>query len=378
MRNHLYSLNMRSRSLRLDLLRIFAAFWVLIYHWSGRSGFYQSLPRKWDLSWWPKFLDPIAKTGFLGVDVFFILSGAVIAQSIQNQSDAFKFAEKRFLRLFPTYFLATVLALLIAPIVDHGIHVSADYLDLTGIQFWAGGWTIVGAAWTLPIEIGFYFLAFLWILLSNKLSASHSDQNVVNSEKGDILGCFSSKNLRNFLSVWLLIVVVAPALNVPQINLIFVTLYAPYFILGATIARLKLSGKVDSTTFLHLFLSLFLSFRTLNGRVKSSAEISHHSIVALLILSFVVGYLLCPIKKLNLSSTVSEMSLLFGSIALMTYPIYLLHDTVGLSLVSLATNRGLPTKLSYCLVFIFILLLSWTCVRWYEPFFKRKFRSLQD
>src|SRR5437868_3423911 len=76
----------RQPLLALDLLRFAAAmlvvaFHLLVAHRSGRGG-------------------PIAENGWVGVQIFFVLSGYVIARSA-NGSTAGAFAERRLLRLWP-------------------------------------------------------------------------------------------------------------------------------------------------------------------------------------------------------------------------------------------------------------------------------------
>jgi peptidoglycan/LPS O-acetylase OafA/YrhL len=211
----------RKRSTTLDLLRIVACLWVLSFHWSGRGGFYPILKTPYDTSWWPHFLNPISKFGLLGVDVFFILSGAVIANSSINTKPR-RFAEARFLRLFPVYFLCTLIAILITPIAANGFNRTQDLFGVTGLQYWAGGPTIIGTSWTLPIEIGFYFLIYLAMYIVGK-----------NGE------CFTKHSLFRFLVGWLMLITLSPSLNFPSLTFLIVQNYAPYFIYGAVLSLLS-------------------------------------------------------------------------------------------------------------------------------------------
>ena len=80
----------------LDLLRFLAALMVVLYHFSYRGhigGFTEfSLP---EIGGWSKY-------GFLGVDLFFIISGFVIAWSADKHSLE-RFIGSRFLRLYPGF-----------------------------------------------------------------------------------------------------------------------------------------------------------------------------------------------------------------------------------------------------------------------------------
>ena len=53
------------------------------------------------------------KSGFLGVDIFFVISGFLMAL-LYNPNEKIKFFKRRALRLLPTYFSVTFLTILVA------------------------------------------------------------------------------------------------------------------------------------------------------------------------------------------------------------------------------------------------------------------------
>jgi peptidoglycan/LPS O-acetylase OafA/YrhL len=87
----------------IDGLRGVAAMMVVVVHISGAMFVQYG-------SWLPAWLERIMALGRLGVDVFFVLSGYVIAFSVRNGSYTFaflgRFAVKRSVRLDPTYWVA--------------------------------------------------------------------------------------------------------------------------------------------------------------------------------------------------------------------------------------------------------------------------------
>src|SRR2546427_494309 len=86
-----------SRVEALDLLRLVAVLAVVLYHfgfWGPAAGGMPAMP----------WLAPVAKYGFLGVPVFFIISGFVIAYSAEGRTAA-GFAIARFSRIYPTFVL---------------------------------------------------------------------------------------------------------------------------------------------------------------------------------------------------------------------------------------------------------------------------------
>ncbi|CAN5338167.1 hypothetical protein BH11ACT3_BH11ACT3_20050 [soil metagenome] len=143
-----------ARSLVLDVLRIFAARWVVVFHSANLT------------STLPDWLHNFFKVGYMGVDIFFILSGAVIIHTAVGRTWS-TFAQNRFLRLFPVYIGATALVLVFQMLADGTFHPGPEtWLGLTGVQFWLGIDPIIGAAWTLRYEVGFYFLIAVLIIVA--------------------------------------------------------------------------------------------------------------------------------------------------------------------------------------------------------------------
>lgn len=97
----------------LTILRAFAAMWVVLFHYRGTLD-----------AWVPGFsvLDPIMSVGFLGVDLFFALSGFVIAHRyLEDMGSSLRlvavrdFLVLRFARLYPVHlFMIVVLAVYVA------------------------------------------------------------------------------------------------------------------------------------------------------------------------------------------------------------------------------------------------------------------------
>src|SRR5436190_10531242 len=107
----------RVRFPELDLLRFIAACAVMLFHYTfrgPRDGFWQaSFP----------FLDQISRYGYLGVQVFFILSGFVILLTAYEKN-AMGFAMARFVRLFPAYWICVTLTTAVVVIAGGPRHIS--------------------------------------------------------------------------------------------------------------------------------------------------------------------------------------------------------------------------------------------------------------
>lgn len=130
-----------SRVPALDLLRLVAVAAVIVYHfgfWGPTShGVTQvALPA----------LAPIAQYGFLGVPVFFAISGFVIAYSAEGRTPI-GFAIARFSRIYPTFLFCMTLTF--AATLLFG----ADHFEVTPTQWLANLFVaapLVGQPWTRP------------------------------------------------------------------------------------------------------------------------------------------------------------------------------------------------------------------------------------
>ena len=139
----------------LDLLRLIAALTVVLFHY----GFVSPMPLPQGMLH-PAFpeIAAFAKYGYLGVPLFFVISGFVIAYSADGRN-ATTFAIARATRIYPAFFFCMTLTFLVT------IAFGAPYLQTTGIQ-WAANVLILAPAlhqpyldsvyWTIVSELTFY------------------------------------------------------------------------------------------------------------------------------------------------------------------------------------------------------------------------------
>ncbi|QWD68640.1 acyltransferase [Polynucleobacter sp. VK25] len=146
----------------LDGLRGIAIIMVLMCHTFSR---------------WPEYIPWVTdhahftlfKYGGFGVALFFIISGFVINMTIENSSSFFLFIFKRWLRLFPAIFLATILIFISASFLHERPAGAPNLKDLipglTLIQpellqiiFDTKFTGLEGAFWSLYVEVKFYLI----------------------------------------------------------------------------------------------------------------------------------------------------------------------------------------------------------------------------
>jgi peptidoglycan/LPS O-acetylase OafA/YrhL len=136
----------------LDGLRALAILAVLWHHTYG-------LPTRWVAT----------QRGFLGVDLFFVVSGFLIVTLALRERDRFgtislkKFYMRRFLRIFPIYYgLLFALALLFLTVGKHWNMRDPFFSDLPWALSYTSNWVTLGTflsiTWSLSAEEQFYLL----------------------------------------------------------------------------------------------------------------------------------------------------------------------------------------------------------------------------
>lgn len=144
----------------LDGLRGLAAAAVMIYHLSGRSRYEGEPPLFFSMPW-----------GAYGVQLFFMISGFVILMSARRAKRPRDFFVSRVSRLYPPYWIAVSVTALLA----FGVGVPTYHGDLncwgivanyTMLQRWMGVPNVDEVYWTLGVELQFYVLMFVLLVLT--------------------------------------------------------------------------------------------------------------------------------------------------------------------------------------------------------------------
>jgi exopolysaccharide production protein ExoZ len=147
----------RNFILSIDVFRFLAALAVAFFHLSFKSFFtpkdllYQLNPNHGGAP----DLFRAAAFGWIGVQLFFVISGFVIAYSVQNETVK-TYTRRRALRLIPAVWLITPLCLIISVVFLYQPGKEGTVLALRTLAFFPIGPWLLGQFWTIPIEIAFY------------------------------------------------------------------------------------------------------------------------------------------------------------------------------------------------------------------------------
>ena len=160
---------MNERVKELDSLRGISIILVIAFHSFGRVDFFiRPGARFFDIL---HFIKPLTTIGWVGVDIFFVLSGFLITSILlktKNEKNYFKnFYTRRALRIFPLYFVFLVVILLLIPIIDPE-YKTEIHRSLPILLLYQQNWLVLfdkipltpylGVTWSLAIEEQFYLV----------------------------------------------------------------------------------------------------------------------------------------------------------------------------------------------------------------------------
>ena len=147
---------MRENSVKLKIdslqaIRAFAAIAVMFFH--GTQIIHERIGYL--------FLNNIFIAGFSGVDIFFVLSGFIILHtSSVSKINSTNFIKKRFIRIYPIYWLVTfllIISYLISPSTEQAYRGDLGII-FGSLVLYPQKQYVVGVAWSLTYEIVFYLI----------------------------------------------------------------------------------------------------------------------------------------------------------------------------------------------------------------------------
>lgn len=316
----------------LDVLRFFAAFWVMNFHYFLEYN---------NTLYWHRY-------GNLGVQLFFIISGFVIVQSLKGKTLK-EFALGRFIRLYPLFWILCTLTYIITFLIPHSNPVLfTEYLlsmTMLGDQFDSviGYTRLVDAAyWTLAVELIFYIAI------------------------GTFISIFSYKKLRYFFLGWFVLSILAFTTSVDENLFVKLALvrHASYFIFGGMLAIIatcetrNLYEKIFNWTLLFSSALYATYIHPLSLPSYTVPNPVDNTIITLIHGVFFVGVgLLVYISPYIKNKKTLTSFMIIGGI---TYPLYLLHQTIGNALIKyFAQTYDIPgTPIAYA-VEIFIIIMAY-------------------
>jgi peptidoglycan/LPS O-acetylase OafA/YrhL len=295
---------MRSRSDRLyeiDGLRLLAALCVVFFHYtfSGRAGGHSPVAFAAESVW--------SKYGYLGVDLFFLISGFVVLMSAWGRTPR-SFVVSRVVRLYPAYWLGLAVTAVVTLALGQGLFQITLPQVLANLSMFQSVPDIANVDvvyWTLWVEMRFYLviLVFAWLGMT----------------RGRIMAG---------LWGWLGLTFAVESGVLPGFtDLIVQSEFSHYFIAGMALFMLYRFGVNLQIALLVPVCLGNAVFRAI-GYADSvgsrySVEYSHLVVTAVIVLIFLVMTLVA----LRATRVLAKPWLVTAGA--LTYPLYLLHAHVG-------------------------------------------------
>lgn len=324
---------MNTRFRELDGLRALAAFAVVLSHFTGAyNSRYINDPA-------PAFDFP---QGAFGVQLFFLISGFVILMSASRAQNASDFVISRVARLYPAYWLSLILAVLLNRLfqIPHSeMSAGETFINLTMVQRWFQVPNAVDVYWTLTVEVQFYVLIFILLLLTR---------------------CqLSDRLIRNITLMWLIAALavavwagsfsrgVDPQDVVTPVKMVLnITLaeYGPLFCCGMFAYLSRRDGRRYVMTFVAALASVVVS-GLLHSWLDAAIVAGVCAAFLVIVLQERTSWLLLPPLQW------------FGKIS---YSVYIVHSTAGYVVIKL-TWPYVGREGAIVLALVITSLLAWGC-----------------
>lgn len=291
----------------IDLLRFLAALVVVFFHYAFRGNAADDR----SIMAYP-LLAPVAKYGYLGVELFFLISGFVILMTASRGSLR-NFAVSRFVRLYPAFWACCTLTFVAILAIGGGRYSASlgQYLvNMTMLSGFVGVPSIDGVYWSLFIELQFYAMVALVLVLGRIHQAT------------------------TFLVLWLLATVALEIVPIGRLRFVFITDYAAYFIGGAMAFLVWSRGLSTLRVAVFIACLLIALHQSLDGIPafeKQYATSMSPWVVGGIIVSFFAAMMAVALRRTG--SFGRRRWLVAGA---MTYPLYLIHQNVGFMIFNAA------------------------------------------
>jgi peptidoglycan/LPS O-acetylase OafA/YrhL len=355
----------------LDVARFLAALGVVLYHYAffswhepfGATGLRAAIgiqvayPALLPLSWW----------GWVGVEIFFVISGLVICLSAEHQSSA-AFLRNRVLRIAPALWFFATISLLVTFLYSSATVEAALPMYLRSIVLFPRGPWIDGVYWTLTVEAVFYALICL-LILSGWITRLRL---IVFAASMLVLGFYLMVLAAR---AWPELSIAGPVLAAADayISRPLLLTTGAYFLVGANLYLLSRDGWSASGA-AALAASLAAGTAGLWISAENSAAVQFHgrspATPALIWLAFVtgLGFSLVHHRSGRRSAGMQSVA---RSAGLASYPLYLFHNIGGAFLFGLLLGFGISAYPALLLAISLCVAVSVGFAIWVEPALRR-------
>ncbi|MEV4350948.1 acyltransferase [Actinoplanes sp. NPDC049596] len=290
---------------------------------------------------------PVLIYGFLGVEVFFLISGFVILMSGWGRTVR-QFAASRAARLYPAFWAGVLITAVVSVVVpiSGGLPFAPTVagpdvlINLTMLAEPLHRPLVDSVYWTLWVEFRFY------LIVACLLAAGVTD-----------------RRMKAFGTVWLGAALVMPAFPGASLEQVVMPDFAPYFIAGMTMFLLR-RDRSDRWLWALLVACWLISLHHVHVRalqLRPGFEVPTWPAPVLITLAY------AALLAVALGATDRVGWRWLGTAGALTYPFYLLHQRIGYSLIrTVHLKTGLPAPIVITGVVLMLLAVSWSVHRLVE------------
>ena len=323
----------RPRLYAIDGIRLVAALMVAVHHYVGSWRVDQPGNAVWGrpVSDTMPTVFHFAAYGWIGVEIFFVISGFVICMSCWERTPR-EFFVSRVIRLYPAYWFGiafTTAVLVVAPGVWDRLKLRDILLNFTMLQSGSGVANVDRVYWTLWSELRFYLL-FMVVVATG----------------------LTYRKVVIFCCVWGAAAMLAPVSEFHLLTLAANPEGAWFFIAGLALYLMHRFGQ-DLLLWGILGMAWLMGQRQLGLRIDNTEHVSGwrgSMVIYTVFLLAMVAIALGATDRVRWKWLVTAGSL--------TYPLYLIHYVAGTTLIGQLRDTMDP-RLLVALVIGGFLVLSW-------------------
>lgn len=343
----------------IDLLRFFAAFVVMAFHLVYIVTFFKEMAHaaSFGMISLPQ-LAPYTQWGWIGVQIFFVISGYVIALTAEK-STPWSFIVSRVTRLAPAVWICAPITF-VALTFTLGMPSKSSLIHSIFFIPWKP-W-VDGAYWTLGIEIAFYSVVFFLVAIK-RFDLLRYVAYVIGAASTIFWTWFHYINAtKGFSAVAVESIVSNRALDLSLIH------HGCFFAIGILI-WLSVNKGSKNIPWLGIFivggiLQILGEAAKYNGMGGPQFSPAIPVGVWLLATVFLIWSVGAPRFFDKLPKWVSPICRQLG---LMTFPLYLLHRLVGASIMGALAKSGMSSEIAISITFFAVIFFSFVIAYSCEP-----------
>lgn len=322
----------RPRLYVVDGIRLVAALMVTLHHYAGTHRVDQPGNAIWERpvselmpSWFR-----VASYGWIGVEIFFVISGFVICMSCWGRTPK-DFFVSRVIRLYPAYWFGVVFTTAVVaalPGVWERLPLREVLLNLTMLQQGSDVPNVDLVYWTLWSELRFYLLFLVVVVMG-----------------------LTYRRVVVFCCVWGAAAMIAPVSEFPLLILVADPSGAWYFIAGLALYLMHRFGQ-------DLLLWGILGMSWLMGQLELAERVAYEQVSGWRGAVLIYSAFLLLMVAVALGRTDRVRWRWLATAGALTYPLYLTHYLAGTAIIA-RLRDSMDPRLLVVTVLAGFLLLSW-------------------